>query len=474
MGAAAQTTPVVFMEPVRRGGPAADSVYREVSDAAALARYREWLDNASARFALRLYAAAREVARDERHLTVQPEPYYIALVPGGNHASVGFRLESASGTREYSHAAYILLDPEDWRFTTTLLHETGHMVLAVLAGGRELPRRSLASFSHSTAALTDRVTAFDEGFAIHLETVVAHSANEPWMVNRYRHGQMLFGDQPGWLSEYYRQTADLLTFAQTVGRYALVRDNQFAFEPAYQEPDYFRVQLDPARDIAALRSADALLQSEGFYASFFFGLVMRGRAIPDSTTVQVRERQMLVALSDLFDRVPLTPNTPYLLHVLGAFGKRFPEQAPEANDVFLDLTHGVFVDPEAPAVWRRQYIASIRVDRASLDRDSVEARRARWRVLLRTDADVVFERIGPQVRCEVADVPIALLGEVTPLTFDANTAPVGVLRLVPGLSAAHISGWVGERERRSFTGWRDLSTRVPAARRVAARLRCDS
>ena len=470
--AAAQSIPVVFMEAA--AGARTDSVYRQVTDSQRLGQYRRWLDNESARFALRLYAEARDVARTERGLSLQPEAYYIALVPGGNHASVGFRIASDSGTRAYPDAAYILLDPEDWRFATTLLHETGHMVLYILAGGQVLPRRALIPISHSTAALTDRVTAFDEGFAIHLETVLAQATTEPWLVNRYRHGQLLFGDQPGSLSEYYRQTADLLTFSQTVGRYALVRDNQLAFESAFHEPDYFRVQLDPSRDFAALRSGDALLQSEGFYASVFYGLLMRGTAVPDSATLRLRERQALLALADVFGRVPSTPDTPYLLHFLAAYIRRFPASAPEADDVFLDLTHGVFVDPDAAAVWRQQYQASIRVNRAGLDRDSLNARRARWREALRADPDVVFSRLGPQLRCEVAGVPVRMFDEASPLSFDANTVQEGVLRMVPGLSAAGIADWLGERSRRPFAGSRDLARRVPAVRRVGNRMRCDS
>src|SRR6266508_4308910 len=62
--------------------------------------------------------------------------------------------------------SYIKLAPEDWVFSTTLLHETGHMLLSMLNGGRQVPKREIASISHTTAALTDRGTAFDEGFAI--------------------------------------------------------------------------------------------------------------------------------------------------------------------------------------------------------------------------------------------------------------------------------------------------------------------
>ena len=470
--AAAQSPAVVFMEPAPGAGVRTDSVYREVTDSAKVAEYRRWLDNESARLALRLYASAVAVARDERHLSSQPDAYYIALVPGGNDAWVGFRLQSGAGTQTFPHAAYILLAPEDGDFTTTLLHETGHMLLYILAGGQVVPRRKLIPIEHSTAALTDRGTAFDEGFAIHLETVMAQTGTEAWFVNQYRHGQMLFGVGPGMRNEYYRPSLDLLTFSQTVGRYVLVRDNHFGFEPAYGGPDYFRVQLDPSCDFAALRSADALLQSEGFYASFFFGLVMRGSGIPDSATIRLRERQTLVALADLFGSEEVKPDTPYLLRFLASFSRRFPADVPAIDDVFLDLTHGVFVDPDAEAVWRAQYAASIRADLAGLGRDSLNARRARWRELLRANPQVVYSRLGPQLRCEVVGVPVRMFGEASPLSFDANTVPAGVLRLVPGLTESGIAGWLRECAKHPFASGSDLARRVSGVRGVGARMRC--
>lgn len=229
---------------------------------------------------------------------------------------------------------------------------------------------------------------------------------------------------------------------------------------------------DPARDFAALRSPNALLQSEGFYASFFFGLLMRGTAIPDSATLLLREQQVLQALADVLGQVQLQPDTPYLLRFLAAFVRIFPAASAEVNDVFLDLTHGVFVDRDAEGLWRRQYLASIRVDRAGLARDSLDARRARWRELMLTNPDVAFLRLGPQVRCVVARVHIRMLGQSSPLTFDANTAPEGVLQLVPGLTTSGVGAWLTARAQHPLTSWSDLTTRVPAVRRLTGVLRC--
>ena len=147
----------------------------------------------------------------------QPAEYFIALVPDGNNGAVGFRLRVGQTIEDHPHTAYIQLGPEDWRFTTTLLHETGHVALAMLAGGREVPKRAIAAIPHTVAALTDRGTAFDEGFATHLETLVAHVSTAPEVRQRYRHDQFLFGPEAQMRGEYYQHSSDLLTFAQTSG-----------------------------------------------------------------------------------------------------------------------------------------------------------------------------------------------------------------------------------------------------------------
>jgi len=153
---AAQTPPVVFLEPDGQD-------FRRVTDAAAVSKYTRWLDNEPARWALDLYARTHKISGG-RH----PKELYIALVPGGNHADCGFKLKSETSVEDHSKTAYVKLGPDEWRFSTTLLHETGHVLLMMLIGDREVPARQIASIPHSTASLSDRTTAFSEGFAIHL------------------------------------------------------------------------------------------------------------------------------------------------------------------------------------------------------------------------------------------------------------------------------------------------------------------
>jgi hypothetical protein len=473
----AQLPPVVFME--ARPGVArdADSTYVQITDSARLTTYRSWLDNESARFALHLYEVARDLARRDYGDGGQPDAYHIALVPGGNHASVGFRVVGPDGrVAAYPHGAYMLLDAQDWRFTTTFLHETGHVALGMLAGGRRIPSREVAPIPHTVAALTDRGTAFDEGFAIHLETLMAHIGREAWLRNKYHHEQFLFGDQPGGLAEYYRQTSDLLTFAQTVGRYALVRDNHFAFAPAWKGADYVRVELEPARDVAALRDPNQLLQSEGFYASVLFGMLMRGRSLPDSATIWTREETLLAAAGDALRRAGDDPDAPFLIYLVESLLGRTANPDADVVDPFLDLSHGVFVDPGAAALWRRHYLASLSLDLAQVDRDSINAARGRWRTAVLADPAILYSRLGPQLVCKVADVTVTLpaLGDPAPLSFDANTVEEGVLRMVPGVDDARLRSWQKARAERPFADWADLQRRVDLTPDIQRRLTCGS
>src|ERR1035438_1046225 len=156
--AAAELPHVVFLEPAGKVNTASAEIrenmplYRRVADAS---KYQPWLHYESAERALRLYAQAARIAAPGANV---PD-YYVALVKGGNHGAVGFRLETADGVKEYPRTAYILLDADPELFETTMFHETGHVVMDMLAGGRRLDGLEVASIPHSTASLPPRAPA---------------------------------------------------------------------------------------------------------------------------------------------------------------------------------------------------------------------------------------------------------------------------------------------------------------------------
>ncbi len=467
------TPKVVFLEPDGAATAGELPLYRRVTDPDRLTTLRNWLENDAGRWALDLYVRARGIAMTTGQPLAQPEGYVVALVPDGNNGAVGYRLRTASGIESHPRAAFIQLGPDEWRFSTTMLHETGHVALAMLGGGREVPKREMAAIPHTVAALTDRGTALDEGFAISLETLIAQLSAAPEVRKQYRHEQFLVGRQARMRAEYYRPSADLLTFAQTFARYGDVRDDVFAFAPAFTGPDYLRVQMETARDRASLRDADQLLASEGFTASFFFTVLMRGERAPTEHEVRARQDAVMTVLARILGRAEPSPDAPLLVEFLEEYGKVYPADWPEVLDVFLDLSRGVFVDAGAAAMWRSHYLAALALDLAHLERERIDGARERWRAAIVTDPKLLYSRLGPPLRCEVAGRTVRLVGleSERPLSFDVNTVEEGVMRMVPGITEAEVASWSAQRARVPFAAVEDFRARSGLSVAALASLR---
>ncbi len=467
---------VVFMEPVEetQQGEEGLPLYSKQTDPDRLQTYRAWLDNEAADRAFTLYRSALKAYRSKNGNTVQPDTYFIALVPGGNYADTGFRLMEDGTETDYADVAYIKLGPDEWRFGMTLLHETGHVVLTILNSGKRLPGKAMAAIPHSTPVITDRRTAFSEGYAIHLETMLAHLGEEQPVKNKYKHRQFLFGFWPGVLSEYYRASSDLTTFAQSRGRYYDVRENAFVFESAWKGPDYLRVQLEKSRDYASLRNPNQLLQSEGFYASFFFGLLMRGTTVPDWEAVEQRQDEILSVLAHVLSAEE-SPETPYLLDFISAYREIHPESYEEVLQVFLDLTHGVFVDPQAGELWREHYLAALSLDLEKLNLQGVNQKRQEWQRAVEAEPDLIYSRIGPQISCSIpgTEVHMPALGTTETVYFDVNTVQEGILKLIPGIGEDDIANWIRLREEKPYASIQDFRERTGIEDTPYSKLQCE-
>ena len=446
----------VFMEAVSTEEKESLPAYRAITDPDRIKTYSQWVDNDAAKWAFDLYGRAWKIA----HPNSEKTSYYIALVSGGNHAEVGFKLVTDSGKQSFPTMSYIKLDPDPSVFKTVLLHETGHMVLAIFNEGKKIPQKGIASVPHTTAALTDRGTAFDEGFAIHLETLAAHFLKDPDIQSRYNHQNFQFG-VPLMLGEYHRIAGDLLSYSQTSTRYHEVRENYFAFASAYKECDYFRVQLEKSRDFSELRDANQLLQSEGFYASFFFAYLIRGSHQTFDEEVKARQNKMLLVLAELLKGGESSADTPFLLNFVKEHQKEYPEEQKEILDVLLDLSHGVFVEGEAGKYWKDHYLASLSMNMAETKNTRIEEARERWRKEALENSTILFSLLGPQVAVEVPSKSILLIAfeEAAPLAFDVNTAEEGILRCIPGISQPEISSWLNQRKIKPFTDFNDFQTR---------------
>jgi hypothetical protein len=371
---------------------------------------------------------------------------------------------------EHARQAYILLDAEASRFSGTLLHETGHVVMAMMAGGRLLEGRPMAAIPHTTAALSDRTTAFTEGYAIHLETLAAHLNHDTSSRQQFQRELVLFGDGPFQAVEYFHHSSDLSSYAQNVARYLDVRDNNFSFDTAFQGADYLRAQLEKARDFATVRDANQLLQSEGFYASFFFLFTVRGTAVPAETVIAQRERQLLEAMQAMFAAGGPDNSSPWLPRFVVQYMKQFPDQKTVIVDALNDLSHGVFVDAGAPALWRAHYLATLRLDQKAMNIQVITQARKNWRDRVLADPQVLFSRLRPEIPCTVPSVKIQVeaFGEDFDLRFDLNTAPAAILRTVPAITEPEVAGWLSNRP---FTSAEDFKTRAGLRRSSLALLR---
>jgi len=137
----------------------------------------------------------------------------------------------------------------------------------------------------------------------------------------------------------------------------------------------------------------------------------------------------------------------------------------EIIEALNDLSRGVFVDPEAAAVWREHYLAALRLNLEGLKKTAILERRKGWNARAAKDPGILFSRLGPQIPCTAKSVTIRLeaFGEDEPLLFDINTAEEGVLRMVPAMNDDLLNRWVAERSRQPFTSLADFEKRVAGA-----------
>jgi hypothetical protein len=151
----------------------------------------------------------------------------------------------------------------------TFLHEGGHVADRIVRG-RNRSDATWSALPHSTFAVTDRLTAVSEGFAIHLETLLGHYGADAGARAYYHRLDPQWSPERPLQGAFFAQARDIMTFSQNWARYSAVRDGLAAFEGHVYRGEYLRSQYDPARDRARLKTAGAMVSSEGVVASVLF------------------------------------------------------------------------------------------------------------------------------------------------------------------------------------------------------------
>ncbi len=431
---------------------AADAPWHPVVDAARVAALHRMLDNEPARFALALYRLAWEMAPPAE---LPGEPVlFIGLEEGGNHAETGLSIVEDGRRRFLKALPYLRLEADPETMRGTMLHETGHAIHALLVAGVELDDQhgdAIAPIPHSTFAVTDRRTVFNEGLAIHLEAIQGHCGRDAETRAFYDHATLRHGPTGDRSNEYFFPIKDVMTYAQSFARYQAVRDGLFAFETAARG-DYLRVQLDPARDLRTLRDPGSLVASEGFVASIVFQVIAKDGCADGLEPLVARYRALFRALREAERRRGAVP----LVELVVALGS-------DAVAVFLDLSRGITLDAEAAGVWARLYDASLALDMKARTAilDDLEARRTRWRDEAAADPRRLAQRIGPVVAVKAArKVGVMLFGDAQPMSFDANAGGAPLLALIPGWTDAHVAAFLAQRAARPFASLEDLRARL--------------
>jgi hypothetical protein len=140
-----------------------------------------------------------------------------------------------------------------------------------------------------------------------------------------------------------------------------------------------------------------------------------------------------------------------------------------------DLSHGVFVDAGARHLWHEHYLAALQIDRKQMNIEAITGARRRWREQVSEKPEILFSRVGPEIACTVPACTnkVEVFGESAPLLFDLNTAPVGILRLIPSVTEDEVMRWMTEREREPFRNVKDFRERVRLSSEVASGLKFD-
>ncbi len=443
---------VVLMEPVGETDEDDLQRYALIADEERTARIREWMDNEAAEMALHLYRSAwitRGTAPDAI------PPFHVAVMPGGNHADAGFALMGEAGPELHAGIPYVKLDERPFRYEQTLLHEMGHVVLDVL--GAPSPQLDGGYVFHTTPAVIDRWTAFNEGFAIHLETVYSERASARGRRTHYDNRSPVFG-------EFGRHRVapldDLRTLSQTRQRYTAVRDNRFAHPAAYQGEDLLRHAVDPERDLARLRNASQLLACEGFAATVFYRLVTSAAAGDDLAALEYGP--LMAALAEVFAKGRGDAEHTWLIETVVALSAT----QPGARDVFLDLTRGATVSGEAVALWPDLYGAALRVDvgRYAELQTQLNELYTGWITALDARELDLADAVGPEVWvcAEAVTVKPQMIPDPIPLCIDLNAADIAELRALPGAEGAWVDAFLAARAESPFASLADVFDRTQA------------
>jgi len=255
-----------------------------------------------------------------------PSPtYLLRSIEEGGFARRGFWLAEADNKVTWHADPYVdlVIDKQsidDGSFEEIFSHELGHVLLR-----RLVPRmpNGMSRTPHSSLAITDYPTAFDEGFAIHFQSLARHlTVNTQLKAVDEGLGYKPF--LPYWQSNVDRNL-----------RIRGVRDNLFVHQ---QVPVALNLADATALfDLTHFKNGQQMLSAEGVIATLFFHLMVQ----PSDTSAALGERyKSLLASLRLLNGQRLGSGTPIFLNLIQAHIQRVPAARDQWIGTVLNLTYG--------------------------------------------------------------------------------------------------------------------------------------
>lgn len=311
-------------------------------------------------FSGRLVRLYREV-QDERHKAggPQPEPAYLLFSSQqGGFPRLGFCL----GSEDKRQVWYVDLHRRQnlvGRFGAMdqiFPHELGHIILHQLAGE---PKPCCANQVHAVGVRTDAVTAFNEGFAEHLQVMALDDPDADPATRALTTNTQLREQAEERLRTYRREmtarwssfTRLRITFpfwysqTEQLLRYSSVKRNAFAYEPDLPErflasgdpyPAYLLQNILPGEPGGRHKTAARMLATEGVISAFMYRWLYKASPVED-------------AYLKLFHA--MAQHKPHnLVQLIAAYKATFPDETTSVDAVIQEVLLGQSI-PTDPEIW---------------------------------------------------------------------------------------------------------------------------
>lgn len=456
-------------------------VYRVADRSPLLDAIGDILGQAPAQKALRLERWARQRAGKG----ATDEPFRLALTQQeGGFPRYGCWVITGHEPPRFSASGYVELVPEEGGiasgvFEEIFVHETGHLILNNLVG--EMDGRRTSKF-HQSMTITDRVTAFDEGYAEHFQPVVRDMTTNPAM-RRWMQGTGANDLNQLWLSD-----ADGNLRTDGVKRNVFIH----AKPPLGGGDLYDRFVASETSSVfsaSELRNPQQMVASEGIVATLFYRMVnddelrssYANRSFYDRFSVDVPGDPKEVI--DPYDNINLKIMEAFagmahaegkapLIRFLNAYTAQFPDDEVRLRKLFVATTWGAVTSRPLAEAFVRSASFGLRGDIDAFRRENPFP----LMMKIATDTAVPLDgEVGPELWVTNSGFLIQSApwqaGRTVPLSVDLNTAGEVEVAAVLGLSDEQAEELV---RRRAIDGHFDSFDEVMAALPAPLRPRVSS